>query len=58
MAKVRAKAKRLTQVEIRQALAGREHEPKTLVEFFRRSPLVGIKLELDRQKGKGRDIKL
>ena len=39
-------------------LAGRAHQPKTLVEFFRKSPLVGVELDLERQKDEGRDIEL
>jgi len=39
-------------------LAGRAHQPKTLVEFFRKSPLVGVGLDLDREKDEGRDFEL
>jgi len=39
-------------------LVGRSYQPKTLVEFFRTSPLVGIDLDLERQKDQGRDIEL
>jgi prevent-host-death family protein len=39
-------------------LAGRAHQPKTLVEFFRKSPLVGVELDLERQKDEGRDVEL
>ncbi len=39
-------------------LAGRAHQPKTLVEFFRKSPLVGVELDLERQKDEGRHIEL
>ncbi|HWW18914.1 MAG TPA: type II toxin-antitoxin system prevent-host-death family antitoxin [Candidatus Saccharimonadales bacterium] len=39
-------------------LVGRSHQPKTLVEFFRTSPLVGVELDLERQKDEGRDIEL
>ena len=31
---------------------------RTLVEFFRRSPMVGIELDLDRSADTGRDIEL
>lgn len=31
---------------------------KTLVEFFRESPLVGVELDLDRDSDTGRDIDL
>jgi prevent-host-death family protein len=33
-------------------------QPKSLVQFFRESPLVGVKLDLDRDKDTGRDIEL
>ena len=39
-------------------LAERNHEPGTLVEFFRESPFVGVELELERQKDEGREIEL
>jgi antitoxin Phd len=39
-------------------LAGRAHQPKTLIEFFRQSPLVGVELDVERQKDEGRDIEL
>jgi prevent-host-death family protein len=39
-------------------LVGRSHQPKSLVEFFRTSPLVGVELDLERQKDEGRDIEL
>jgi hypothetical protein len=39
-------------------LTGRAHQPKTLVEFFRESPFVGLELDLERQKDEGRDIEL
>jgi antitoxin Phd len=39
-------------------LVGRSHQPKTLVEFFRTSPLVGVKLDLERQKDEGREVEL
>lgn len=39
-------------------LVGRSHQPKTLVEFFRTSPLVGVELDLERQKDEGREIEL
>lgn len=39
-------------------LTGRAHQPKTLVEFFRESPFVGVELDLERQKDEGRDIEL
>ena len=37
---------------------GRAHQPKTLVQFFRESPFVGVELDLERQKDEGREIEL
>jgi antitoxin Phd len=39
-------------------LVGRSHQPKNLVQFFRESPLVGVELDLERNKDAGRDIEL
>jgi prevent-host-death family protein len=39
-------------------LVNRSRQPKSLVQFFRESPLVGIDLDLARDKDTGRDIKL
>jgi prevent-host-death family protein len=39
-------------------LVGRSRQPKSLVQFFRQSPLVGVKLDLSRQRDAGRDIDL
>ena len=39
-------------------LVGRAHQPKNLVQFFRQSPLVGIELDLTRQKDEGRELEL
>jgi len=39
-------------------LVNRSRQPKSLVQFFRESPLVGIDLDLTREKDTGRDIKL
>lgn len=39
-------------------LVGRSHQPKTLVEFFRESPFVGVELALERQKDEGPEIEL
>lgn len=39
-------------------LAGRSHQPKSLVQFFRQSPLVGVDLHLERDRDPGRDIDL
>lgn len=39
-------------------LVGKSHQPKDLVQFFRQSPLVGVELELERDRDPGRDIDL
>ncbi len=39
-------------------LTARRRQPKSLVQFFRRSPLVGVALELNREPDYGREIKL
>jgi len=39
-------------------LVGKSHQPKNLVQFFRESPLVGIELDLERDKDEGRDVEL
>ena len=39
-------------------LVVRSHQPESLVQFFRESPLVGVKLDLERDKDTGRDIDL
>jgi len=39
-------------------LVGKSHQPKNLVEFFRQSPLVGVELDLERDRDAGRDIEL
>ena len=39
-------------------LLNKSHQPKSLVQFFRESPLVGVKLDLERDKDLGRDIEL
>ncbi len=36
----------------------RQRHPESLVEFFRQSPLVGLELDLKRDKGAGRDVDL
>jgi len=33
-------------------------QPKSIVQFFRESPLVGVELDLERDKDTGRDITL
>jgi prevent-host-death family protein len=44
--------------ELYQRLTVTSRQPKSLVQFFRESPLVGVKLDLDRDKDTGRDIAL
>jgi antitoxin Phd len=39
-------------------LTVKSHQPKSLLQFFRESPLVGVELDLQRDKDSGRDIKL
>jgi antitoxin Phd len=39
-------------------LAGRACQPKSLVDFFQQSPLVGVDLNLERDRDPGRDVKL
>lgn len=39
-------------------LVGKSHQPKSLVQFFRESPLVGVDLDLERDPDPGRDIEL
>jgi hypothetical protein len=41
-----------------QALLARSRQPKSLVEFFRRSPLAGLNLPLDRDADTGREVDL
>ena len=41
-----------------QRLVGKAHQPQNLLQFFRESPLVGIELDLERDKDEGRDIGL
>ncbi len=36
----------------------RSRQPKSIVQFFRESPLVGVNLDLERDKDTGRDVKL
>ena len=47
----------VTQEQFDQLLA-RSHQPESLVQFFRESPLVGVKLDLMRDKDTGRDVDL
>jgi prevent-host-death family protein len=39
-------------------LIAKAHQPKSLVQFFRESPLVGVKLDLERSRETGRDVEL
>jgi antitoxin Phd len=39
-------------------LVGKSHQPKDLVQFFRQSPLVGVDLDLERDRDQGRDTDL
>ena len=39
-------------------LVAKAHQPKSLLQFFRESPLVGVALDLERQKDEGCDIEL
>ena len=39
-------------------LVGKSHQPESLWQFFRESPLVGLELEFERNKDTGRDIEL
>jgi antitoxin Phd len=39
-------------------LVGKAHQPKSLLQFFRESPLVGLELNLERDRDEGRDIEI
>jgi antitoxin Phd len=39
-------------------LVSRSRRPKSIVRFFRQSPLVGVELNLERDRDEGRDIEL
>jgi len=39
-------------------LIAKSHQPKSIVQFFRESPLVGVDLDLERDKDTGRDVEL
>ena len=39
-------------------LVVKSRQPKSIVQFFRESPLVGVDLDLERDRDTGRDIKL
>ena len=36
----------------------KSHQPKSIVQFFRESPLVGVDLDLERDNDAGRDVAL
>ena len=36
----------------------KSRQPKSIVQFFRQSPLAGVKLDLERDKDTGRDIEI
>jgi antitoxin Phd len=36
----------------------KSRQPKSIVQFFRESPLVGVELDLERDRSTGRDIEL
>jgi len=36
----------------------KSRQPKSIVQFFRESPLVGVDLDLERDKDTGRDVRL
>ena len=36
----------------------RSHQPKSIVQFFRESPLAGLDLDLERDQDTGRDVEL
>ena len=39
-------------------LLGKSRQPKNIVDFFQQSPLVGLDLDLKRDRGPGRDVDL
>ena len=45
-------------VEQFEPLIARRRQPKSLIEFFRNSPLVGVELDLKRDLDSGREIEL
>lgn len=48
----------MVSVEQFDRLVIRSRQPKSLVQFFRESPLVGLELDLERDGDTGRDIEL
>jgi len=45
-------------VEVFDQLVIRSQQPESLVQFFRESPLVGVKLDFERDRDTGRDVEL
>ncbi len=39
-------------------LIARPRQPKSLLQFFRQSPLVGLEINFERDRDEGRDIEL
>jgi antitoxin Phd len=39
-------------------LTAKAHQPKSLLQFFRESPMVGVELDLERDQDPGRDVNL
>jgi hypothetical protein len=39
-------------------IMARSHQPKSIVQFFRESPLADLDLDLERDKDPGRDFEL
>jgi prevent-host-death family protein len=39
-------------------LVAKSKQPKSIVQFFRESPLVGVDFDLERDRDTGRDVKL
>jgi antitoxin Phd len=39
-------------------LVGKSRQPKNIVDFFRQSPMVGLDLDLERDRSPARDVKL
>jgi hypothetical protein len=44
--------------EVYEELSAKSRQPKSLVQFFRESPLVGADLDLERSRDTDREIKL
>ena len=39
-------------------LTVKSHQPKSIVQFFRKSPLIGVELDLERDQDPGYDLEL